>query len=81
MVVTQGRRGSVLPGVIWHQNQLNSGCCCTCTASCEVHSVLDQAVSAVVLPITCNSNHGLQKFKGVSLTFSTHGLFGLVHIV
>ena len=81
MVVTQDRRGGVLCGVTGHQSQLRLGHCCTCTASCEVCPSSVQVVSAVVLPVTCNSDHGLQQFKGISVTFSTPGPFGLGHKV
>ena len=68
MVVTQNRRHSVLHRVIGHQSQLRSGHCCTCSASCEAHPPLVLVFPAIVLPITCNLNHGLQGFKGTSIT-------------
>ena len=81
MVVTQDRRGGVLRGVTGHQSQLRSGHCCACTVSCEVHPSLVRVVSAVVLPVTCNSNHGLQQFKGISITIAAPGPFGPGHRV
>lgn len=34
-----------------------------------------QVVPATVFPIACNLNHGLQKFKGTSITISVPGPF------
>lgn len=60
----------MLSGVTGHQNQLKLGHCCTCTASCKARPPLLRVVLAVVIPITCKSDHGLQQFKGISIPFS-----------
>lgn len=75
MVVAQDRRGSVLCGVIGWQSQLRLGQCCTCTVSCEAHPPLLWVVPAMGLPVTCNSDHGLQQIKIFSIIFSTPDLF------
>lgn len=62
---------SYLWGIIGHHNQLGSGHRCTCAASCKACPLLVQVISAVVIPITGNSNYGLQQFKGISIAIST----------
>lgn len=62
---------SYLWGIIGHHNQLGSGHRCTCAASCKACPLLVQVISAVVIPITGNSNSGLQQFKGISIAIST----------
>ena len=78
MVVTQDRGGGVLHGVTGHQSQLRSGHCCTCTASCKA---CPPVVPAIAIPMTCNLNHALQQFKGISITASTPAPFGPDHRV
>lgn len=73
MVVTENRRGGVFHGIIGHRSHFMSSLCCTCTVSHEAHPSL--VWLAPVFPITCNSNHGLQWFKGISITISMPGLF------
>jgi len=76
-----GTREVVRCAVIGHQSQLGSGHCWTCTASCKAHSLSVQMVPATLIPITCNSNHGLQQFKGTSMTISSPGSFGPGYMV
>ena len=42
----------------------------TPTAYCEPRPLSVGVVPAVMLPIACNSHHGLQQFKGMSVTGS-----------
>lgn len=74
LVVTWERGQEVLCGIPGHQRQVQSLQhlhCCTCTASCKASPPSIRVVPAIVIPVTCNSNNGLQQFKGISLTIST----------
>ena len=51
--------------------QLRSGHYCTCRASCKACPPMVQEVPAMAISRTCNSNHGLQQLKGISITMST----------
>ena len=75
-VVTQDRKCDVLHGVIVHQSQPRLGHCCICTASCKTCPPLVQVVPDTVILIICNSNHGLQQFKAISIAISTTCHFG-----
>ena len=81
MVVTQDRRDGVLCGVTGHQSQLSLGHCCICTDSCKASPPLVQVIPAIVILIMCNSNHGLQRFKGLSVTIEFDSKKGMVFVV
>lgn len=65
----------MLHGAIGCQRHLRSGHCCSCTTSCEAHP--PQSYSADTgIPIICNSDQGLQQFKGISTAVLTPCSFG-----
>lgn len=79
MIVIKDKKDSALFAVTRCQIQLTSSPCCICMVSFKVMSLttqLDWVAPATRIPITCNSNHKLEQFKGMYIAVPTHYPFG-----
>lgn len=77
MVVTQDRRRGVLHAITGHQSRIRLCCCCAWT-SWKAFRPLVFVVPVTFIPVTYNSNNGLEHFNDVSIIISTPNRFEFI---